>query len=401
MEKSIIIRSAYNERIRPFINKSLIKVLMGQRRVGKSYVLLQLIAEIKKDCPTANIIFIDKELDSFSEIKDNKDLYTYVSERLQDKNNYLFVDEVQEIKSFELCLRSLLNEEKCDIYCTGSNAQILSSELATHLAGRYIAFNIHSLSYLEFLLFHKLENNNAALNQYLSIGGMPYLANFSADNAVSFEYLKNVYASILLKDVVARESIRNVNFLENLVAYLADNMGSLFSANNISKYLKSQQVNLTPQTVMNYLHTLCNAFFVYRVSRADVNGLKIFEVGEKYYFEDLGIRNTLRTFDFRRDINKMMENAVFMHLKQKDYTVYVGKLDDKGIDFVAERNGEKIYVQVAYMLYDEATIKREFGNLMQVPDQYPKYVVTMDDTAVGNYKGIRHLHLREFLSDML
>ncbi len=399
MAKKFIPRDSYIQQIRPFINQNLIKVLMGQRRVGKSYILLQLIEEIKQNCTDANIIFIDKELDDFSDLQDNKSLYAFVASKLKAKNNYLFIDEVQEIQSFELCLRSLLNEQKCDIYCTGSNAQILSGELSTHLAGRYVAFTVHSLSFQEFLAFHQLEKNNAALNSYLTIGGLPYLANLQPKENVAFEYLKNVYASILLKDVVARENIRNVSFLEDLVAYLSDNTGSLFSAHNISKYLKSQHISLTPQTIMNYLHTLCNAFFIYRVPRADVTGLKIFEVGEKYYFEDLGIRNILRSFNFRKDVGKLMENAVYMHLIRNNYTVYVGKLQDKEIDFVAEKGGKRLYVQVTYMLYDEKIIEREFGNLLQIPDQYPKFVVSMDEIRVDDYKGIHQVHLLDFLAE--
>ncbi|MDR0829696.1 MAG: ATP-binding protein, partial [Prevotellaceae bacterium] len=255
--KKIIHRSNYTQRVKPFINKPLIKVLTGQRRVGKSYILLQLIDEIKIEFPTANIIFIDKELNQFADIQDNNDLYNYVVSQINSEvANYLFIDEVQEINSFELCLRSLLNEGKCDIFCTGSNANLLSGELATHLAGRYVSFEIYSLSYLEFLEFHSLNNNNQSLNKYLTIGGMPFLSNFSTDENASFEYLKNVYSSILLKDVVARENIRNVSFLENLVSYLVDNVGNILSANNISKYLKSQQINLMPQTIMNYLYAL-------------------------------------------------------------------------------------------------------------------------------------------------
>jgi predicted AAA+ superfamily ATPase len=214
----------------------------------------------------------------------------------------------------------------------------------------------------------------------------------------SFEYLKNVYSSILLKDVVARENIRNVAFLENLVAYLVDNVGNLLSAHNISKYLKSQQINMMPQTVINYLYALCNAFFIYRVPRAEIGGLKIFESGEKYYFEDIGIRNAIRTLNFAKDINKLMENAVFMCLIQNQYKVFVGKIGEREIDFVAEKNGERIYVQVTYMLYNEETIQREFGNLMTIPDNFPKMVVTMDDISISNYKGIRQIHLRDFLA---
>jgi len=393
-----ISRPSYLEKIRPFINKSVIKVLAGQRRIGKSYMLLQLIDEVRNE--NAHIIYIDKELEAFSSIRNDKELYAYVLSQLnQQKNNYLFIDEIQEIVSFEHCLRSLLNEEKCDIYCTGSNANLLSSELATLLSGRYVEFKIHSLSYTEFLNFNNIENNDENLIHFLTLGGMPFLSNFGLQQQPAFEYLKNVYSSILLKDVVARENIRNVAFLENLVAYLIDNVGNLLSAANISKYLKSQKVNIPTQTVLNYLRALSNAFFVYPTRRIDINGLKIFEIGEKYYFEDLGLRNAIHGFNMQNEINKLMKNAVYLHLLHNDYSVYVGNNDGKEVDFVALRNNERIYVQVAYMLYDDATVKREFGNLMEIADHYPKYVVTMDALPMqSSYKGIQQVHLRTFLS---
>lgn len=398
MGKVYIKRPIYTEKIKPFINKQLIKVLTGQRRVGKSFILLQLMDEINSMHPEANIIYIDKELLTYSEIQNDKDLYKHVISSLSSGKNYLFIDEVQEIESFELCIRSLLNENRCDIFCTGSNAKMLSGELATTLGGRYIEFPIHSLSYREFLDFNDLTDSAQSLEQYLTLGGMPYIHNLNLDRNIIYEYLKNVYSTILLKDVVAREAIRNVPFLENLVSFLADNTGSLFSAQNISKYLKSQKVNIPTQTILNYLAALCNSFFIHKVQRADTNGLKIFEIGEKYYFEDLGIRNSIRTFSFRGEVNKLMENAVYIELLRRSFTVYVGKNGDKEIDFIAEKNGEKVYIQVAYMLFDEATILREFGNLKEIQDHYPKYVVTMDEFPVQNsYYGIKQMHLRDFL----
>ena len=327
------------------------------------------------------------------------DLYQYVLKKVIGHNhNYLFVDEIQEIEEFQLCLRSLLNENKCDIYCTGSNAKMLSSELATQLAGRYIEFPIHSLSYGEFLTFNQCQDSTESLKLYLTFGGMPYIHNLTMDKNVIFEYLRNVYSTILLKDVVARESIRNVSFLENLVAYLIDNTGSLFSAQNISKYLKSQHVNIPTQTILNYLKALCNSFFIYKIQRAEIQGMKIFEIGEKYYFEDLGLHNSIQHFDFRKDINKLMENVVCIDLLRYGYEVYVGKSGNKEIDFIASKDDHKIYIQVAYMLPDDATVRREFGNLLEIADNYPKYVVTMDEMqSGGNYKGIKQISLRNFL----
>jgi predicted AAA+ superfamily ATPase len=400
IDKNILPRERYLDKIAPFVNKSIIKVLTGQRRVGKSYMMKLLIAQIQKDTD-ANIIYIDKEREAFSSITDHTALYEYVQSHLREgAANYLFVDEVQEIAEFQRCLRSLLNEQACDIYCTGSNATMLSGELATQLAGRYIEIPIHALSYTEFLSFNQLENSNESLQLYLTIGGMPYQYHIGTEPQVVFEYLKNVYSSILLKDVVSRENIRNVALLENLVAYLADNTGSLFSAQNISKYLKSQRVNIPVQTVINYLKALTNAYFIHKVSRADINGLKIFEIGEKYYFEDLGILNCLRGLNFGRDVGKLMENAVYMHLLRNDFKVFVGKDGDKEIDFIGEKNGERIYIQVCYLLADPKTIEREFGNLMNIQDNYPKYVVSMDPMIFqSSHKGIRHLHLRTFLGN--
>lgn len=396
----LIQRHLYTSRIIPFINKQVIKVLTGQRRVGKSYVMLQLIAHIKSSDKKANIVYINMELDEFSPIKTYIDLSKYLEDKfIEGKNNYFFIDEVQEIKEFERTLRSLLAKETCDIYCTGSNANMLSGELATFLAGRYMVFQIHSLSYLEFLQFHQLDNKFDSLLLYLQYGGMPFLRNIGLQEDLPYEYLRNVYSTILLKDVVARENIRNVSFLENLVAYLADNTGSLFSASNISKYLKSQKVDISPQLTINYLRALCNTFFVHKVVRSEVGGLKIFEIGEKYYFEDMGLRNSIVGFNQRADIHKLMENAVFLHLSQQNYKIFVGKLGDKEIDFVGEKNGQKIYVQVCLTITDDTTANREFGNLLKIEDNYPKYVVTLNDALIGNNtEGIIQVNLIDFLT---
>ena len=396
--RSFIPRPLYTEKIKPFINKEIIKVITGQRRVGKSYILFQLIKEIRETDLSANIIYINKELQPHQHITNNDIFYSYVKNLLKPNvRNYLFVDEIQEIADFEKALRSLLAENCCDIFCSGSNAKMLSGELATFLAGRYIEFKIHSLGYDEFTRFLSLENSIQTLNKYLTIGGMPYLHIIGTEEFAAFEYLRNVYSTILLKDVVARENIRNVTFLENLVEFLADNVGSLFSANNIAKYLKSQHTSVTTQSVLNYLKPLSNAYFVHKVQRYDISGLKIFEVGEKYYFEDLGLRNCIRGFDTRKDINKVMENAVYLHLIQLGYKVYVGQQGTTEIDFVAEKDGQTVYIQVCYMLLEEATIQREFGNLLKIGDNYPKYVVTMDEYSTGNYNGILQLHLKDFL----
>ena len=394
-----ITRPVYTDRIKPFIGKQIIKVLTGQRRVGKSYIMFQLMDFIREENPSANIVYINCELEQFTSIKTSNDLNEYLRDKFSEETvNYLFIDEIQEIDSFQITLRSLFAENKCDIFCTGSNARMLSGELATYLSGRYIEFNIHSLSFAEFLTFHKLERGNDSLMQYLTYGGMPYLPNIGLNDDLPFEYLKNVYSTILLKDVVSRENIRNISFLENLVLYLSDNIGSLFSANNISKFLKSQRIEISPQLTMNYLKALSNAYFVHKVVRSEVGGLKIFEIGEKYYFEDLGLRNSLKGFNQKTDLHKLLENAVYLHLLQRDYRVFVGKLDTREIDFVAERNGLKIYIQVCLQITEKTTLSREFGNLMMINDNYPKYVITLNDLIIGNdYQGIKQMNLLDFL----
>lgn len=395
----LIDRPIYTSRIIPFIDKPVIKVLTGQRRVGKSYVMLQLMNHILNTIEEANIVYINMEVEDFVHIKSNIELNEFLKDKwIAGKPNYLFIDEVQEVTSFERTLRSLLAKNTCDIYCTGSNATMLSGELATHLSGRYIAFHIHSLNYREFLLFHSLDNSTESLIRYLKYGGMPFLANIGLEEDVPFEYLRNVYSTILLKDVVARENIRNVSFLENLVAYLSDNIGALFSANNISKYLKSQRVGISPQLTINYLKALANAYFVHKVVRSEIGGLKIFEIGEKYYFEDIGLRNAIIGFNQRTDLHKLLENVVYLHLIHQGYTVHVGKLGNKEIDFTGEKNGMKIYVQACLTLLHEDTITREFGNLRDIEDNYPKYVVTFNDPILGdNYGGILQKNLIDFL----
>ncbi len=395
----ILERTIYTERIIPFFNKGIIKVLTGQRRVGKSFLLKQLSATIENSYPDANIIFINKEFEKFRFIETDVDLFAYINEHLSDsKKNFLFIDEIQDISGFEHVLRSLQAEDKCDITCTGSNAKMLSSELSTYLSGRYIEFYINSLSYTEFLMLHELENSDNSLKLFLTYGGLPYLSRLQLDEEITMEYLRNVFSTILLKDVVSRESIRNVAFLETLIGYIADNVGSLFSANNIHKYLKSQRVEISVSIILNYLRALSNAYIVHKVQRFDINGLKKFGIGEKYYFEDLGLRNCQQNIDLSRDIHKLMENAIYHHLKLLGYEVYVGQMDKLEIDFVGIKKGQKVYVQSAYLITDEKTHDREFGNLLKIQDSYPKYVVTMDNfTSGGNFQGINNIHLKDFL----
>ncbi len=398
-ELNIIHRPYYTDKIRPYIDKPLIKILTGQRRIGKSYLLRQLMEIIVNENPDAHLIYISKELKDFEDIQNENDLYQHIKKELDlNKKNYVFIDEIQEIKNFQHCLRSLLVESNCDLYCTGSNANMLSGELATYLAGRYMEFNVHSLSYAEFLNFHQLQDSNESLQKYMRIGGMPYLIHFNADEKLSFEYLRNLYSTILLKDVIARKQIRNVDFLERLVHYIADNVGSLFSATNIAKYLKSQRQQVPTQMVIDYSQALTQAYFIYKVPRIDIQGLKIFEIGEKYYFEDLGIRNAIRGINPLTEIQKWLENLVYLHLLRLGYTVYVGKTDQLEIDFVGQLLQERVYIQVSMRIDSKSTRKREVASLLKTTDNFPKYIVTLDDFALGiTSEGIHVVHLREFL----
>lgn len=396
--KKYIPRPLYFNKIEPFIGSGLIKVLTGQRRVGKSYVLLQLMDEIRKRDSAANIIHINKEDYRFEFIKNHNDLMDYLeSKTVEGSNHYLFIDEVQDINNFELALRSLLTVDGWDIYITGSNATLLSGELATYLSGRYIQIAIHALSYPEFLQFHQFTESAGSLLKYIRWGGMPHLINLPKDDAVIFEYLKNIHNTIVLRDIIARFNIRNVKFLQDLIHYLADITGSVLSAKRISDYLKSQQINLTPKLVLEYLIYLESVYLIDRVKRKEVEGGKIFEVGDKFYFEDLGMRHAIIPFQ-QKDISKVLENLVYHHLVVTGHQVYVGKHGDREIDFVATKNEDKTYIQVAYLIADEKTHEREFGNLLSVPDNCAKLVVSMDDTATGNFKGIEHVSIRSFLT---
>lgn len=398
MQEDIIIRNKYHNSLLPYIGKQLIKVLTGQRRVGKSYILKQTMLHISKADPSANIIYINKEDLSFDSIKTATDLDEYVrSNTKEGVVNCVFVDEIQEIFQFEKAMRSLLLSPVYDLYCTGSNANMLSGELSTFLSGRYIEIPVYSLSYPEFLMFNKLDNTVASLMLYLRYGGLPYLKHLELKDEIVFGYLRGVYSTIIYRDVMMRNEIRNAAFLENLVLFLADNTGQLFSAKKISDYLKSQKTNIATSQIISYLKYLSDAFLINKVGRYDIVGKRIFEIGEKFYFEDIGLRNAV--FDFKQaDIGKLMENAVCNHLLSSGYEVKVGQLGKLEIDFVARRKGELRYIQVCYLLHDQATIDREFGNLEKIDDNYPKMVISFDEFAGNTRKGILHYNLRDFLT---
>lgn len=397
---NIIARKQYVDHIWKFIDKGMIIALTGQRRVGKSYIVREFIDEIRTMTPDANIIYINKEKTKFDNIKNANDLSNYLEGKLAaGRDNYLLIDEVQDIDGFENILRSLNADEECRIVVTGSNAKMLSSELSTYLGGRYIEIHIHSLSYREFLTFHNLDDSDESLMKYLCFGGLPHLYRLGLGNEdMVWEYIQNIYNTIVLKDVVQREGLRNVTMFENLMSYVSDNVGQIVSATSLSKYLKSQRVDLTPLTAINYLKAASNAYIINKIPRYDIHGKRLLETNDKYYFEDLGLRNMLSGTDRTGDIEKVIENSVYLHLKGLGYKISVGTLPNGEIDFVAEKGGIPVYIQVAYLIADDSTMEREFGNLLKIQDNYPKYVISMNPMVrPQNYEGIRHLTLRQFL----
>jgi len=391
------IRQTYLDRIKPYIGKPIIKVLTGQRRVGKSYLLFQVIDFIQQQRSEASILYINKEDLAFSFLKTATDLNEYVlSKKHVTKKTYVFIDEIQDILAFQDALRSLLLHEDLDIYCTGSNANLLSGDIAGKLSGRFIDITVYSLSYVEFLQFHRLKDNDTNLDLYLKYGGLPYLKNLPLRDDVIFEYLKNIYSTIVYRDIINRYAVRNTVFLEQLVIFLAAHIGSLFSAKKISDFLKSQKTNMPPNQVQIYTQHLVNAFLIHKVARFDLVGKRIFEIGEKFYFENLGIRNGIWGYRLE-DKGKIIENVVYNHLILSGYQVKVGIVDTQEIDFYCEKNGEKKYIQVALSLNEQKTLDREFGNLKKIKDNYPKEVVTLSAYAGNSMEGIMATDLRTFL----
>ncbi|MDE6028011.1 MAG: ATP-binding protein [Muribaculaceae bacterium] len=399
MEEShrIIERPIYLDRILPYVGKNIIKVLTGQRRVGKSCILKSVAQYVRKHDPTGNIVNIDLEDFAFSHITDDQSLHKEITSRLKrGTKNYIFIDEVQEVMDFEKVIRSLNLEPENDIYVTGSNSKMLSSEISTRLAGRRIEVQVHPLSYTEFLMFHKMEDSDDSLTEYLRYGGLPYLVNLPQQSTWS-EYIAGITDAIVYRDIVSRHSLRNNDFLKRLLLFMADNIGQLFTAKRISDYLKSQRLSSSVGSVLSYAGYVEEAFIVNRSRRWDIEGKRFFEIGEKFFFEDVGIRNSIVGFR-PHDLSGLMENAVYNHLRIKGYEVNTGVFSaGKEIDFIAEKNGERLYVQVALTVADKTTFEREYGNLEAIPDNYPKVVVTYRDSFPNTTNGIRTMTLREFL----
>jgi predicted AAA+ superfamily ATPase len=401
----LINRPIYLNHIISLLDRGTMIILVGQRRVGKSFMLRQLQEWLTTNVESANILYISKELYAFREITNDSELYDYVTAHLPEGGrNYLLIDEVQDITNYENALRSLNAENRCQIVATGSNAYVFSSELSTRLAGRYIEIPIYSLTYREFLQFHKLEDSDSSLLSYLKVGGLPGLCHYDISNEIQVhDYLQAVYNTVMLRDVISREEIRNVTFIENLARFLADTIGKLISVRNISNTITSQGTKVSDVLTSTYLKYLCNAYIVAATQRYDIHGKKLFEQNCKYYFSDHGLRNLLCGFNLRGSIEKIIENVIYLHLVAQGFKVTVGILRSAEIDFVAAKGDQTIYVQATYLLGSDDTVRREFGNLSAVKDNHPKYVISMDPVSgeFPEYPGIRHLHLRQFLNTVL
>lgn len=399
-------REQYLKKIEPFMEKPIIKVVSGLRRCGKSTFLKMLINRIiQNGAAEKNIVYISMELMEFEFITDYRVLYEYVKKKIQknNKQKYLFIDEVQDIPGWEKAVNSILAEGVFDIYLTGSNSRMFSSEFATLLTGRYIEIEMFPLSFKEFLQFRGTEDQNKneiEFETYLKYGGLPGIHNLKFDDDVVFQYINSIYNTILLKDIVARYDIRDISLLEKITAFVFDNCGSITTAKKIADYLKSQQINAGVGTVSNYINYLKDAYLAYKSGRYDLKGKKHLELYEKYYMSDIGIRHSVLGYK-KGDIAGLLENIVYLELLRRGYKVSTGKFDDMEIDFVATRNGEKTYIQVTYLLASKETEEREFKPLEKINDNYPKMVLSMDKIWGDDRNGIVRKNIMDFLLENL
>ncbi len=396
----MIKRNLYIEQLKPFIDKPQIKVLTGIRRCGKSTIMNLLREDLLKSGRRENqIICVNFESFEFADIDKAKKLYDFVKGKITEKQKYyLLFDEIQEVDEWEKAVNAFHTDFDADIYLTGSNSHLLSSELATYLAGRYIEFQIFTLSYNEFLDFKKyyLPGKSSDFTDYLRFGGFPVIHTSDYQQETAYKIIFDIYSSVILRDTVQRYNIRDVELLERVVRYAFDNIGNTFSGKNVADYFKNQQRKIDVNTVYNYLNALEGAFILFRVPRYDTKGREILKTQEKFYLGDIGL--LYATMGYRdRMISGILENIVFLELKRQGFRVFVGKTGSNEIDFIAEKQNEKIYIQVAYKLDSKETVEREFSVLQSIHDNFPKYVVTMDDFWKENINGIRHLHIADFL----
>lgn len=398
----MIKREMYMSRIRPFIGSELVKVMTGIRRCGKS-VMLELIKQelVESGVSPSQFISINFEDMNYFHLQTAKALHDEITRRAAEIGGkvYLFFDEIQEVKDWEKCVNSFRVALDCDIYITGSNARLLSGELATYLGGRYVEFVIYPFSFAEFMELYRPvvsdESVQKVFQKYLLFGGMPYLANLGYADEPSRQYLHDLFNSVQLKDIVKKNKIRDVDLLERIIAYVMANVGTTFSATSLAKFLRNEQRTVAPETILNYIKYCCDAYLFYRVKREDLQGKQILASNEKYYIADHGIREALFGGN-TKDINLILENVVYLEMLRRGYKVTVGRNGDKEIDFVCNKRGEKLYVQVSYLLAAEETIAREFGAYDNIRDNFPKYVVSLDEFDMSR-NGIKHRNIRDFL----
>ena len=397
-------RDEYIKKIVPFIDKDVIKVLTGIRRSGKSVMLKLLMEELKNRGINENqFIYINFENLKYRNLKNYERLYDFILNKVDDKykSYYIFLDEIQEVEEWERCVNSLRVDEEFnfDIYITGSNAKLLSGELSTYLAGRYIEFIVYPFSFKEFFEIIQEKNQEIkvkeAFQKYVKFGGMPFLHNLDYNFEASMQYLQDLYASIILKDITQRNNIRDTDLLERIINYVIMNIGNTFSATSISKFFKSENRKVATETILNYIKACEEAFLVYRVARNDLLGKKILNVNEKYYIADHGIREAIMENN-QKNINQVLENIVYFEMLRRGYNIKIGKVDNFEVDFVCKKNDETIYIQVSYLLASEDTKEREFSVLENIKDNYPKYVLSMDEFDMSR-NGIKHVNLIEFL----
>ena len=398
----MIKREMYMSRIRPFIGTELIKVMTGIRRCGKS-VMLELIKQelIESGVNPAQFISINFENMNYAHLQTANALHEEITKKSADIDGkvYLFFDEIQEVKDWEKCINSFRVSLNCDIYITGSNAKLLSGELATYLGGRYVEFVIYPFSFAEFIELYKTilpdESIQKCFQKYILSGGMPYLANIRYAEEPTKQYLHDLFNSVQLKDVVKRNKIRDVDLLERIIAYVMANVGTTFSAASLAKFLKNEQRTVAPETILNYIKYCCDAYLFYQVKREDIQGKQILATNEKYYIADHGIREAVFGGNMR-EINLTLENIIYLELLRRGYEVTVGRIGDKEIDFVCHKRNDKLYIQVTYLLASDETIQREFGAYDNISDNFPKYVVSLDEFDMSR-NGIKHRNIRDFL----
>ena len=394
-----IIRPKYIKQITQFVDKPVIKVLTGMRRVGKSTLLTMIKDEILKNIPDKNKIYLNFESAELFDITTAKALHTYLQPVIKKTKGkiYFFFDEIQMVSGWERVINSLSVDKDCDIYITGSNSTLISGDLATLLSGRYTAFEIYPFTFDEFMQIFRNKKipKEALFDKFVQFGGMPFLHYFDLDEVPSFKYLNDVYNTVLVKDVLQYNNIRDVDIFNRILSYVLENIGHTFSANSIKNYFKNEKRAVSIDTVLNYLEYCKNAFIIKKVSRYDMTGKKVLKVDEKYYVTDHGFRQA-QGFSNTKDIERTLENIVFIELVSRGYEVKIGKLKDREIDFIAQKNDRIFYYQVAYMLTDEKTREREFGVYKSIEDNFPKYVLSMDHFDFSR-DGVIHKNIIDFL----